>query len=402
MSDQETPKSSDKNGSGDKADAAGNGNGKRRVILIVIATVFVLAGIGWYLLHVFVFSLRETTDDAYVSGNQVSVSSQIAGTVTAVLADDTQLVRTGQILVKLDPTDGEVALAKARSALANAVRQVRQQTEAASQYDGAIASRRTELAQAQADLKRRQPLLADKAIAPEEVAHAREAVQNAQNALDQVLRQSAAAHALVDGMPVAENPAVMQAKAAFREAWINHERTAIVAPTGGYVAQRAVQVGSRLQPGQPLMTIIPLGDLWVDANLKESQLRNVRIGQPVEIESDVYGSTAEFHGRVIGLAPGTGAAFALLPPQNATGNWIKVVQRVPVRISLDPQELDKHPLRIGLSTAVKVDTHDRSGPVLASAPANKAVSETDVYASDFAKAEAEADTIVRANLAQTH
>jgi membrane fusion protein (multidrug efflux system) len=396
MSDQERSPTNGRAGNGEAAN--GNGNGKRRTLLLVIAAVFVLAGIAWYALYVFVFSLRETTDDAYVSGNQVGVSSQIAGTVTAVLADDTQLVHAGQVLVKLDPTDGEVALEKAKSTLANAVRQVRQQTEMASQYDSAIASRKTDLAQAEADLKRRQPLLADKAIAPEEVAHAREAVRNARNALEQVERQSAAAHALVDGTPLAENPAVMQAKAAFREAWINAERNAIVAPVNGYVAQRAVQVGSRIQPGQPLMTIIPLGDLWVDANFKESQLRHIRIDQPVEIESDLYGGEAEFHGRVIGLAPGTGAAFALLPPQNASGNWIKVVQRVPVRISLDPAELGKHPLRVGLSTSVKVDTHDRSGAVLASAPATKPVAETDVYANDFAKAEAEADAIVRANL----
>jgi membrane fusion protein (multidrug efflux system) len=301
--------------------------------------------------------------------------------------------------VRLDPTDAEVSLAKARSALAAAVRQVRQQTEQASQFDAAIASRKTDLAQAQADLNRRQPLLADKAIAPEEVAHAKEAVHNAENALDQVLRQSAAAHALVDGTPVAENPAVMQAKAAFREAWINHDRTSIVAPIGGYVAQRAVQVGSRLQPGQPLMTIIPLGDLWIDANFKESQLRHIRIGQPVAIESDIYGGSVDYHGHVVGLAPGTGAAFALLPPQNASGNWIKVVQRVPVRISLDAKELQDHPLRVGLSTAIKVDTHERNGAVLANTPATKPVAETNVYASDFAKAEQEADAIVRANLA---
>ena len=398
MSDQERP---NPNGT-DGAAKNGNGNGKRRVILIVIATVFVLAGIAWYLLYVFVFSLRETTDDAYVNGNQVGVTSQVPGTVTAVLADDTQLVQTGQPLVRLDPTDSEVALAKAKSALANAVRQVRQQTELATQYDAAIASRKTDVAQAEADLKRRQPLLADKAIAPEEVAHAREAVQNARNALDQVLSQSAAGHALIDGTPIADNPAVMQAKAAFREAWINAERNAIVAPIGGFIAQRAVQVGSRIQPGTPLMTIIPLGDLWIDANFKESQLRNIRIGQPVDVESDIYGGTFDFHGKVVGLAPGTGSAFALLPPQNASGNWIKVVQRVPVRISLDPKELDQHPLRLGLSTSVKVDTHDRSGRVLAAAPETKPVAETVVYSSDFAKAEAEANAIVRANLAPKH
>ena len=382
-----------KNGNGN-----GNGNGKRRIILSVIAAVFVIAGIAWWLLYIFVFSLRETTDDAYVNGNQVNLTTQVPGTVVAVLADDTQLVKPGQVLVKLDPTDGEVALAKARSALASAVRQVRQQTDAASQYDAAIASRKTDLAQAQADLKRRQPLLKDKAIAPEEVAHAKEAVRNAENALDQVQRQSAAAHALVDGTPIAENPAVMQAKAAFREAWINNERNAIVAPISGYVAQRSVQVGSRIQPGQPLMTIIPLGNLWIDANFKESQLRNIRIGQPVAIESDLYGGSVDFNGHVVGLAPGTGASFALLPPQNASGNWIKVVQRVPVRIALDPNELQKHPLRVGLSTSVKVDTHDRNGAVLAAAPVTKPVAETDVYASDFAKAEAEANEVVKENL----
>jgi membrane fusion protein, multidrug efflux system len=404
MSDQERSKPNDtaaNNGAAAPANGNGNGksNGKRRVILIVIALVFALAGVAWYLLYVFVFSLRETTDDAYVSGNQVVLSSQIAGTVIAVLADDTQRVDAGQVLVKLDPTDGEVALAKARSALASAVRQVRQQTDAASQYDATIASRRTELSQAQADLKRRQPLLADKAIAPEEVAHAREAVTNAQNALDAVLRQSAAAHALVDGTSIADNPAVMQAKATFREAWINAERNGIVAPIGGYVAQRSVQVGTRVQPGQPLMTIIPLHDLWVDANFKEGQLRNIRIGQPVSVESDLYGGSVDFRGRVVGLAPGTGAAFALLPPQNASGNWIKVVQRVPVRIALEEADLDKHPLRVGLSTAVKVDTHDRSGMVLSTSPATKPVAETKVYDQDFAKAEAEAEAIVQANLA---
>jgi len=400
MSDQERSPSNDNAGDAGNAAASGtkNGGGKRRLILGGIALLFVIAGIAWWLLYVFVFSLRETTDDAYVSGNQVTIASQIPGTVIAVLADDTQLVDVGQPLVRLDPTDSQVALAKAKSALASAVRQVRQLSEQASQYDSAISSRRTDLAQAEADLKRRKPLLAEKAIAPEEVAHAEEAVRNARNALDQVQRQSAGAHALVDGTPLADNPAVMQAKAAFREAWINAERNAIVAPIGGYVAQRAVQIGTRIQPGTPLMTIIPLGDLWVDANFKESQLRHIRIGQPVTVESDVYGGEAEFHGHVIGLAPGTGAAFALLPPQNASGNWIKVVQRVPVRISLDPKELEKHPLRIGLSTSVKVDTHDRNGAVLATAPATKPVAETDVYASDFAKAEAEANVIVQENL----
>ncbi|MBO9664736.1 HlyD family efflux transporter periplasmic adaptor subunit [Dokdonella sp.] len=393
MSDSNTATTADDDGREN-----GKGNGKRRAILITIALVFVVAGIAWYLLYLFVFSLREVTDDAYVAGNQVAISTQQPGTVVAVLVDDTQRVETGQALIKLDPTDAQVNLAKARSALANAVRQVRQQTEMASQYDAAIVARKLDLARAEADLKRRQPLLADKAIAPEEVAHAREAVDTAKAALDLATRQAAASHALVDGTDVASNASVQQAKAAFREAWIANERNTIVAPIGGYVAQRSVQVGARVQAGQPLMTIIPLHDLWVDANFKESQLAHIRIGQPAKIESDVYGGSVEYHGKVVGLGAGSGSAFALLPPQNASGNWIKVVQRVPVRIALDEKQLEQHPLRVGLSTAVTVDTHDRSGKVLAATPTTTPVAQTTVYERDLAKAETEADAIVAANL----
>ena len=377
----------------------GNGNGKRRRLLLTIAAVFVIAGIAWLTLWWFVFSLREVTDDAYVNGNQVIVSSQIPGTVVTILADDTQRVDAGQVLVKLDPTDTDLALAKAQSALAQAVRQVRQQTQMAGQYDAAIAAQRENLARAQADLKRREPLLAEHAVAPEEVAHARQAVADAQAALDAATRQSAAAHALVDGTNVADNPLVQQARAAYREAWVNDHRNAILAPISGYVAQRSVQVGSRVQPGTPLLTIVPLHDLWVDANFKESQLTHIRIGQTARVHADVYGGDVTYDGHVEGLAAGTGGAFALLPAQNASGNWIKVVQRVPVRIALDPKQLEKHPLRVGLSTEVTVDTHDRNGSVLAQQPVTKAVAQTSVYSADFAAADTAADAIVKANLA---
>ncbi|HXD83320.1 MAG TPA: HlyD family efflux transporter periplasmic adaptor subunit [Rudaea sp.] len=377
----------------------GNGNGKRRRLLLIIATVFIVAGLAWLALWWFVFSLREVTDDAYVNGNQVIVSSQVPGTVVEILADDTQRVNAGQVLVKLDPTDSDLALAKAQSALAQAVRQVRQQTQLASQYDASIAAQRENLARAQADLKRREPLLAEHAVAPEEVAHARQAVANAQAALDAATRQAAGAHALVDGTAVAENPLVQQARAAYREAWVNDHRNAIVAPISGYVAQRSVQIGSRVQPGASLLTIVPLHDLWVDANFKESQLTHIHIGQPAHVHADVYGGDVTYDGHVEGLAAGTGGAFALLPAQNASGNWIKVVQRVPVRIMLDTKQLEKNPLRIGLSTEVTVDTHDRRGAVLAQQPASKAVAQTSVYSADFAAADKAADAIVKANLA---
>ncbi|MBS0570329.1 MAG: efflux RND transporter periplasmic adaptor subunit [Proteobacteria bacterium] len=377
---------------------AGNGNGKRRRLLFWIAAMFIIAGVAWLGLWWFVFSLREITDDAYVNGNQVIVSSQIPGTATQILVDDTQRVDAGQVLVRLDPTDDDLALAKAQSALAQAVRQVRQQTQMAGQYDAAVAAQREILVRAQADLKRREPLLAEKAVAPEEVAHARQAAANAQAALDAAQRQAAAAHALVDGTDVAGNPLVQQARAAYREAWVNAHRTSIVAPASGYVAQRSVQVGSRVQPGQPLLTIVPLHDLWIDANFKESQLEHIRIGQPAHVHADLYGGDVTFNGRVEGLAAGTGGAFALLPPQNASGNWIKVVQRVPVRIALDPKQLEKHPLRVGLSTEVTVDTHDRNGTVLAQQATSRSIAQTGVYSADFAAADKAADAIVKANL----
>ena len=372
--------------------------GKRRIVLSVLALAFVLIAVVWVLLYIFIFSLRETTDDAYVNGNQVIVSSQVSGTVIALLADDTQLVEAGQILVKLDPTDADLNLSKSQSALAQAVRQVRQQTSVAGQYDSVIDARREELARAEADLNRREPLLAERAVAPEDVAHARQAVADAKSALEAAQRQAAASHALVDGNDIAGNPTVLQARAAYREAWVNSHRNAIVAPASGYVAQRSVQIGSRITAGQALLTIVPLHDLWIDANFKEVQLAHIRIGQDVEVTTDVYGGKVTFHGTVEGLAAGTGGAFALLPAQTASGYWIKVVQRVPVRITLVKEELDKYPLRIGLSTDVKVDTHKREGDVLSKTPASRSIAKTDVYSADLASADAAADSIVQANL----
>jgi membrane fusion protein (multidrug efflux system) len=372
--------------------------GKRKRALLIAIVIFVLAGLTWLLLWLFVFSHREKTDDAYVGGNQVGISAQVPGIVVGVFADDTQLVKAGQLLVKLDPTDGDVALRKARSALAQAVRQVRQQTQSAAGADSAVAARQTDLKKAQQDLKRRIPLLAENAVAPEEVQHARDAVAAAQAALDTAQRQADAARSLVDGSIVADNPAVEQARAAFRQAWVAAQRNAILAPVDGYVAQRSVQVGNSVQPGQSLMTVVPLHNLWVDANFKESQLRHVRIGQPVKVEADIYGGSVAYHGKVVGLGAGTGSVFSLLPAQNATGNWIKVVQRVPVRIALDDADLVKHPLRIGLSTDVTIDITDDAGNVLAQAPIDKPVAETAVYDQVAAKADAEADAIVQANL----
>jgi membrane fusion protein, multidrug efflux system len=377
-------------------------NGKRRRILLLIAVIFIVIGALWAAYWILVLSKREKTDDAYVNGNKVVISAQISGTVVAVLADDTQLAKAGQVLVKLDPIDAQTALSRAASALAQTVRQVRQQKATASQYDSEIETRRLELARAQVDLNKREPLVADHAIAGEEVRHAQESVQLARAALTQAERLSLSAHALVDGTPVETNPAVLQARDAFRDAWIAAQRNAVVAPVSGYIAERSVQLGQHIQAGEALMTVIPLHALWVDANFKEVQLRNLRIGQNAEVRSDLYGGSFIFHGRVQGMSAGTGAAFSLLPPQNASGNWIKVVQRVPVRIRIDDNDLVKSPLRVGLSATVTVDTTTRDGPVLAPEANDEPVGDTQVYTQDLEKANAEADAVVRRNLGIDH
>ena len=373
-------------------------NGKRRRILLLIAAIFIGIGLLWAAYWVLVLSKREKTDDAYINGNRVVISAQVSGTVIAVLADDTQLVNAGQVLVKLDPTDAQTALSRAANALAQTVRQVRQQKATAGQFDSEIESRRLDLSRAEIDLSKRQPLIADHAIAGEEVRHAQETVKMAQAALRQAERQAQSAHALTDGTPVESNPAVLQAKDAYRDAWISAQRNAVIAPVTGYVAERSVQLGQHIQAGEALMTVIPLHSLWVDANFKEVQLRNLRIGQKTEVRSDLYGGSFIFHGHVQGMSAGTGAAFSLLPPQNASGNWIKVVQRVPVRILIDDNDLKASPLRVGLSATVTVDTTSRDGPVLAQQAGDKPVGDTQVYTQDLDKANAEADAVIQRNL----
>ncbi|HEV2621732.1 MAG TPA: HlyD family efflux transporter periplasmic adaptor subunit [Frateuria sp.] len=387
----------DKRADNDSGLAAKN-PAKRRRALLIVAAVFILIALVWLLLWLFVLSRREKTDNAYVGGNQVTISAQVPGTVVAIMADDTQRVDAGQVLVKLDPTDAQVRLAQARSALAQAVRGVRQQTSSASGADAQLASSRLELARLEADLKRHLPLLAAHAESPEIVQHLRDGVAQARAAVNAAEAQAAAAHAAIEGTDVAENPAVLQARANFRAAWIAAQRNAILAPVSGYVAQRSVQLGNSVQPGQQLMTVVPLRDLWIDANFKEGQLQHIRIGQPARIKADIYGGDVEYRGKVVGLGAGTGSAFSLLPAQNATGNWIKVVQRVPVRIALDDKELDRHPLRVGLSTEVTVDITDDRGPVLAQAPAQQPVAETSVYDRMVGKADEEAQRIIQANL----
>jgi membrane fusion protein (multidrug efflux system) len=367
---------------------------RRRWALLGITALFIVAGVLYAIYHALVLSRREETDNAYVGGNLVTLSSQVTGNVAEIRADETQQVQAGAELVRLDPVDAEVALAQAEARLGGAVRQLRERYAGVPQYEATVELRRQDLKRAQDDLARRLPLAADNTLPAEEIAHAQQAVKAAQAALEVAQRQVEAARAGVQGVALAQHPSVLAARAEYVQAWLALRRNAVVSPVSGYVGKRSVQVGSRVLPGTALMSIVPLDQLWVDANFKESELRNIRVGQPATLEADAYGGKVEYHGKVMGLSPGTGSAFSLLPAQNATGNWIKVVQRVPVRIALDPAELRSHPLRIGLSMDVTVDTHDLGGPVLgAPAPAAPAYS-TQALSQPLRQAEQAADAII--------
>jgi len=376
-----------------------------------VGAVVGVAALAWASYEYLVARHYETTDNAYVQGNVIQVTAQIGGTVVAVNAEDTDYVKVAQTLVQLDPADARVALAQAEAALAQAVRQVSMLYANNSAMVAQVSLRETDLGRAQveidrasADLARRQSLTGSGAVSGEELQHAqaqvaaaRQVWASAQAGVVAAREQLRANQAQTQGTSVALHPSVQAAAAKLREAWLATQRLAVPAPVAGYVAKRTVQLGQRVAAGTPLMALIPLDQLWVDANFKEVQLRNIRIGQPVSLRADVYGKTVEYHGTVAGLGVGTGAAFALLPAQNATGNWIKVVQRVPVRVALKPEELAAHPLRVGLSVDATVDVTQQGGKMLADAPRAAASSQTPVYATSEAGADEQVRRIIAAH-----
>jgi membrane fusion protein (multidrug efflux system) len=370
---------------------------KRKTVLAGITLLFIAAGIAYAAYYKIVLSREQETDNAYVGGNLVNLSSQVTGNVAEIRADETQMVQAGATLIKLDSADADVALGQAEARLGAAVRQQRQRYADVAQYDATVAQRKLQLKEAEDDLARRKPLAADHTVSGEEVEHARQAVDNARAAIAVAARQADAAKAGVAGVAVAQHPSVLAAKADYQQAWLAARRNTIVAPVSGYVAKRSVQIGARATPGTSLLSIVPLDQLWVDANFKESELRNIRVGQPARIEADMYGGKVEFHGKVVGLSAGTGSAFSLLPAQNASGNWIKVVQRLPVRIALDPKELAAHPLRIGLSTTVTVDISKTDGPVLGAPMPQAPVYTTQALAQPLQQAASAADAIIARN-----
>jgi len=344
-------------------------------LLLLFIGTGALYGLYWFLIARF----HVSTDDAYVHGNQMALMAQVGGTVIAVNADNTDRVRQGQELVLLDPSDARIALDQAKAKLAQTVRAIHQLHLQYAEQQAVIAAQRAQLAQSRSDYERSKSLNARNAISEEQFQHARTAWHMAQAQLQQAEHGLASLQVQIGVTDLRHHPDVKQAVAALRAAWLDHERTTVVAPMSGYIAKRSVQPGQQIRPGEPLMAVVPLAHVWVQANFKETELGRMRIGQPATITADFYGDSVTYHGTVVGISPGTGSVFELLPPQNATGNWIKVVQRVPVRIAIDQDQLQKHPLRLGLSLQVSVDVHDTDGEVLTQQAVSGPLYRTAVY-----------------------
>ena len=365
--------------------------GQRRNLFLILGAVLLVAALVFLAYWVLVLSHYVSTDDAYVGADVAQVTPQVAGAVTEVHVADTQAVKAGDVLVVIDPADAKVAAERAEAGLGSAVRRVQGDFATNDSLKAQIASReadlarmhaqtaaaQSEVAKAKVDLDRREALASSGAVSGDELTSARNAYQTAVANLDaakasdaQAVANRKAAEAqyqaqlaLTAGASVSGNPDVLTAKAALDAAKLDLDRTTLKAPIDGVIARRNVQVGQRVPVGAQLMTVVPIDQVYVDANFKEVQLRQVRIGQDVTLVSDKYAGKVIYHGKVAGVGGGTGAAFALIPAQNATGNWIKVVQRLPVRIRLDPREVRAHPLEVGLSMKVKVHLTDGGEPL---------------------------------------
>ena len=371
------------------------GRRKRNLLILLLILVLIAAGtLAWYLLY---GRYYESTDDAYVNGNLVALTPQITGTVTQVAIDDGDFVQKGQPLVLLDPSDTKIALQQAEASLASTVRQVRGLYSTVDNYRAQVAAKRVALKTAESDFARRSKIFASGAISAEDLAHYRDAVTAAQSdlaAAEQALKTNLA---MVDDTVIDSHPEIKTAVAALRQRYLDNARTTILSPVSGYVAKRSAQLGMRVTSGTTLLSIVPLDQVWVDANFKESQMQGMRLGQKVTLSADLYGDDVQYHGTIESLGIGTGSAFSLLPAQNASGNWIKIVQRLPVRITLDPHDMRKHPLRIGLSMDVKVDIRNADGELLPQKTVEKPRFTTDVYASAMAGADSLVAKILHEN-----
>lgn len=364
---------------------------------IIAVVIFLLCGLTYGIYWFGWGQYSESTEDSYVNGNMIILMAQEEGIITKILADNTQLVEEGQPLVELDRHDFEIALDGAKADLANAVREVAQLFIKVDELDAKREISRAELTRATLDYEHRQVLVEDGSISREDFEHSETTLSRAFAAVIEVEKQIAGAVAEVQNTTIETHPKVEMTKSQLRRAYLALHRCTVLAPARGIVTQRSAQVGQRVASTAPLLALVPIDQMWVDANLREVNLKNIRIGQPVELTADMYGHSVKYHGKVVGLNPGTGSVFSILPPQNATGNWIKIIQRIPVKISLDPKEVADYPLVLGLTMATKIDTHNRNGLRLPAASAPQPIYKTDVYADELAGADEMIREIIQEN-----
>lgn len=380
------------------APANGNNGNKKNTVVLTLLLFFVLIAVLFTIYWFVVLRFEESTDDAYVKGNSVAILSRVAGTPLAYYADDTDFVEEGQQLVKLDPTDYQQVFEREKANLALAARRVRSLAEDVQAKTANLELQKAQLQKALTDFQNREGLVSAQAVSKEDFEHSKSTLKAAVASVKLAQAQLAEAVSELGDTPLDKHPAIESGKTALRIAYLNLQRCIVQAPVRGFVAKRMVQPGSSVKTDTPLMSVIPLDQLWIEANFLETQLTNVRIGQPAKIKVYLYGSSVHFHGKVLGIGAGTGSVFSLLPPQNATGNWIKIAQRIPVRIQLDPEEVKEHPLRLGLSTTVEIDTHDRSGRVLAELPATAQIGATEIYEHSLEHVEGLISEILKMNL----
>jgi len=391
----EPPSSAPPDASTDPAD---KGRRRQKMWYWTAALIFIICGLAWFLYWLFWGQFHESTNDAYVNGNLIMVTPQEWGIITTILVDNAELVEAGQPIVEIDRHDYEIALEGAKADLGNAVRQVTQMFLKVEELQAKKESSKAGLIRATLDYEHRKALVSDASVSREEFEHSETALASAWAVYIETDKMLAGAIAAVENTTIATHPLVEQAKAALRKAFLSLHRCTVLAPARGIISQRRAQVGQWVNANDPLMALVPLDQIWIDANFREVSLKNLRIGQPVELYADMYGSGLRFHGKVVGLNAGTGSVFSILPPQNATGNWIKIIQRVPVKVALDPKEIEEHPLVLGLSTTVTVDTHDRGGLRLPNAAPTAPLYETDVYEEELKGADQLIEQIIAENI----
>ncbi|MCP5504399.1 MAG: efflux RND transporter periplasmic adaptor subunit [Chlamydiales bacterium] len=372
-------------------------NNKRNKVLIFTAVGFILVGVLIFIYWAEVLRFEEYTNDAYVNGNMVELTPQVPGIVTAINVDNTEYVEEGQVLIELDKTDRRLAYQKAKNSLAETVRNVVQMFIEVERLEAELEQKDAELFRAEKDYQNRVNLVEIGGVSREEFEHVEAAFVSAQASRKETYHALQEAVAQVQNTTLSTHPNVKHAADDVRDTYVNLQRCDILAPMNGYVAQRTVQLGEYVNLSEPLLAVIPLDQLWVDANYKEIQLSKVRVGQSVRMTSDIYGRKVVFSGKVIGINPGTGSVFSALPPQNATGNWIKIVQRVPVRVSLDREQLKKHPLWLGLSMDVRVDIHDTSSEMLREASRLRPLYKTKIYQNQEKGVETVIEKIIQEN-----